>query len=69
MVGANTTGAVIGKMLSPQTLTIASAAVQMENGEAKIMKNIIGFSIGLILFVCVLVFLQSTPILGWMVVS
>ena len=69
MVGANTTGAVIGKMLSPQTLTIASAAVQMENGEAKIMKNIIGFSIGLILFACVLVFLQSTPILGWMVVS
>ena len=33
------------------------------------MKNIIGFSIGLILFVCVLAFLQSTPILGWMVVS
>lgn len=68
LVGANAAGAVAGKMISPQTLTIAAAAVKMENGEARIMKSVVGFSIALLLLMCLLVYLQSTPILGWMVV-
>lgn len=67
LVAANSAGAVTGKMISPQTLSIAAAAVKMENGEAEIMRTIIWYSVGLLAFVCVLVFLQSTPVLGWMV--
>lgn len=67
LVAANSAGAVTGKMISPQTVSIAAAAAQMDNGEAEIMKKVIGYSFGLLLFMCVLVYLQSTPILGWMV--
>lgn len=69
LIGGNTGGAVIGKMLSPQTLTIGATAVNMENGEAQIIRKVIKYSIGLLLFMCVLVYLQSTPVLGWMVVA
>lgn len=67
LVAANSAGAVTGKMISPQTVSIAAAAAQMDNGEAEIMKKVIGYSFGLLLFMCALVYLQSTPILGWMV--
>lgn len=68
LVGANTAGATLGKMMSPQTLTIAATAVNMENGEAKIMGQAWKYSLGLLVYVCILVFLQST-VLGFMVVG
>ncbi|MDU0478407.1 L-lactate permease [Staphylococcus chromogenes] len=67
LVAANSAGAVTGKMISPQTVSIAAAAVHMDNGEADIMRKVIGYSIGLLALMCVLVYLQSTPILGWMI--
>lgn len=67
LVGANTTGAVLGKMLSPQTLAIAATAVNNEVTEAQVIRNAVKYSIGLLLFVCVLIYLQSTPVLGWMI--
>ncbi|WP_156193653.1 L-lactate permease [Corynebacterium kalinowskii] len=59
LVSANAAGAVTGKMLSPQTVAIAAAAAKMDHGEAEIMRAIIGFSLGLLAFMCVVVFILA----------
>ncbi|WP_280194187.1 L-lactate permease [Corynebacterium pyruviciproducens] len=59
LTAANSGGAVIGKMFSPQTLTIAATAVHMENGESKIMRKVFPYSMGLLVYVCIVVFLFS----------
>lgn len=59
LVSANAAGAVTGKMLSPQTVAIAAAAAKMDHGEAEIMRAIIGFSLGLLAFMCCLVFILA----------
>ncbi|AZA11211.1 L-lactate permease [Corynebacterium gerontici] len=69
LIGANTAGATLGKMMSPQTLTIAATTVEMENGERKIMAKAWKYSLGLLVYICIIVYLQSTPILSWMVVG
>ncbi|MBZ8177059.1 L-lactate permease [Corynebacterium sp. 3HC-13] len=69
MVGANTSGAVLGKMLSPQTAAIAAAATQMDNGEGEILGQSWKYSLGLLVFLGIVVYLQSTGVLGWMVVG
>jgi len=69
LAAANTSGGVLGKMISPQNLAIAAAVVGMEHKESVLFRKVIWWSLGLLLGMCVLVYLQSTPILGWMVVS
>jgi len=59
LTAANSGGAVIGKMFSPQTLTIAATAVNMENGESKIMRKVFPYSMGLLAYICIVVFLFS----------
>jgi lactate permease len=66
LVAANTSGGVVGKMISPQNLTIAATAVGILGREGDLFRYLIRWSLGLILFLCVLVYLQSTDILGWM---
>jgi lactate permease len=66
LVAANTSGGVVGKMISPQNLTIAATAVGILGREGDLFRFLIRWSVGLILFLCVLVYLQSTPVLGWM---
>jgi lactate permease len=66
LVAANTAGGVVGKMISPQNLTIAATAVGILGREGDLFRYVIRWSIGMILFMCVLVYLQSTPVLGWM---
>jgi lactate permease len=66
LVSANTTGGVVGKMISPQNLTIAASSAGLDGQESAILRRVLPWSLGLLLFLCVLVFLQSTPILGWM---
>ena len=66
---ANTSGGVLGKMISPQNLAIAAAVVGMEHKESALFRKVIWWSLGLLLGMCVLVYLQSTPVLGWMVVG
>ena len=66
LVAANTTGGVVGKMISPQNLTIAATAVGILGREGDLFRYLIRWSLGMILFMCVLVYLQSTPVLGWM---
>ncbi|MGC9667817.1 L-lactate permease [Planosporangium sp. 12N6] len=69
LAAANSSGGVMGKMISPQNLAIAAAAVGMAGREGEIFRKVVGWSLVLLLFMCVLVTLQSTPVLDWMVVK
>jgi lactate permease len=69
MAAANSSGGVLGKMISPQNLAIAASAVGVQGKEGDLFRRVLGWSIGFVLFMCVLVYLQSTPVLGWMVVD
>jgi lactate permease len=66
LVAANTSGGVVGKMISPQNLTIAATAVGILGREGDLFRYLIRWSVGLILLLCILVYLQSTSVLGWM---
>ncbi|WP_137725697.1 L-lactate permease [Prescottella subtropica] len=66
LVAANTSGGVVGKLVSPQNLTIAATAVGQPGSEPILLRKVIGYSLGMLLILCTLVYLQSTPILGWM---
>ncbi|WP_028925281.1 L-lactate permease [Pseudonocardia acaciae] len=63
---ANTSGGVVAKMISPQNLAIGTAAVGEVGSEGVLFRRVFGWSVLFLLGVCVLVFLQSTPVLGWM---
>src|SRR4051794_27341475 len=67
MAAANSSGGVLGKMVSPQNLAIAAAAVGMSGNEGEIFRKVIGWSLLLLLLMCVIVGLQATPVLSWMV--
>ncbi len=67
LAAANSSGGVLGKMISPQNLAIAAAATGMAGREGELFRKVVGWSIGFLLIMCVLVYLQSTPVLGWMV--
>jgi lactate permease len=67
LAAANSSGGVLGKMISPQNLAIAASAVGMAGREGDIFRRVFGWSLVLLLIMCVLVVLQSTPVLGWMV--
>jgi lactate permease len=64
---ANSSGGVLAKMISPQNLAIGTAAVGLVGEEGTLFRKVFGWSVGLLLALCVLVYLQSTPILNWMV--
>ena len=66
MVAANATGGVAGKMISPQSLAVATSATGLMGQEGDIFRFTIMHSIGLLLFICVLVWLQ-TNVLSWMI--
>jgi lactate permease len=68
LAAANSSGGVLGKMVSPQNLAIGAAAVGLGAEEGELFRRVIGWSLGMLLFMCVLVYLQSTPVLSWMVV-
>jgi lactate permease len=67
LAAANSSGGVLGKMISPQNLAIAAAAVGMAGREGELFRKVFGWSVTLLLFMCVIVVLQATPVLGWMV--
>ena len=66
MAAANSSGGVLGKMVSPQNLAIAAAAVGMSGREGDIFRKMLKWSLGFLVFMCVLVYLQTTPVLEWM---
>jgi lactate permease len=67
MAAANSSGGVLGKMVSPQNLAIAAAAVAMSGREGEIFRKVIGWSLLLLLLMCIIVGLQATPVLSWMI--
>jgi lactate permease len=68
LAAANSSGGVLGKMISPQNLAIGAAAVGMAGQEGDLFRQVLKWSVVLVLIMCVLVLLQSTAILSWMVV-
>ncbi|MFF2821790.1 L-lactate permease [Arthrobacter koreensis] len=67
MAAANSSAGVLGKMLSLQNLAIAAAAVGLNGVEGTLLRKLIGWSLGLLVGMTLLIWLQSTPVLGWMV--
>jgi lactate permease len=67
LAGANSSGGVLAKMISPQNLAIAAAAVGLGGKEGDIFRAVVGWSVVLVLCMAVLVLLQSTGVLSWMV--
>ncbi|SDB86528.1 lactate permease [Raineyella antarctica] len=65
-VSANASGGVLGKMISPQNLAIAATSVGLAGHESIILRRIIGWSLGLLVFLGLMVGLMATPVLGWL---
>jgi lactate permease len=68
LAAGNSSGGVLGKMISPQNLAIGAAAVGMAGQEGDLFRTVLKWSLILILLMCALVYLQSTAVLDWMVV-
>ncbi|MEV6591510.1 L-lactate permease [Streptomyces acidicola] len=66
LAAANSSGGVLGKMISPQNLTIACAAVGLAGREGDLLRKVLPWSLGLLLVMCLIVVGQSTPVLDWM---
>ncbi|MFC5217578.1 L-lactate permease [Streptomyces coerulescens] len=66
LAAANSSGGVLGKMISPQNLTIACAAVGLAGKEGDLLRRVLPWSLGLLLVMCLIVVGQSSPVLGWM---
>ncbi|HEX6468556.1 MAG TPA: L-lactate permease [Streptosporangiaceae bacterium] len=67
MAASNSSGGVLGKMISPQNLAIAAAAVGQHGKEGDIFRKVIAWSLVFLLGMCVLAALQSSNVLSWMV--
>jgi lactate permease len=67
MAASNSSGGVLGKMISPQNLAIAAAAVGMDGKEGDIFRRVIAWSLVFLAVLCVLSALQSSDVLSWMV--
>jgi lactate permease len=68
LAAANSSGGVLGKMISPQNLAIAAGAVGLQGREGDLFRRVIVWSVVFLAFMCLLVYLQSTFALDWMVV-
>ena len=66
-VAANASGGVVGKMISPQSIAVAAAAVGLVGRESDLLKFTVKHSFILLIIVCAIIALQSTGVLGWMI--
>jgi lactate permease len=69
LAAANTAGGVLGKIISPQSLAVGAAAVGLVGREGEVFRRVLGWTLLLLAGLCLLVFLQSTSVLSWMVVG
>ncbi|MFC9769200.1 L-lactate permease [Rhodococcus jostii] len=67
MAAANSSAGVMGKMLSLQNLAVAAAAVGIAGAESTLFRKLLPWSLGLLAAITMLIVLQTTPVLGWMV--
>ncbi|NEW77501.1 L-lactate permease [Streptomyces rhizosphaericus] len=66
LAAANSSGGVLGKMISPQNLTIACAAVGLKGREGDLLRKVLPWSLVLLLVMCLIVVAQSSFLLSWM---
>ncbi len=66
LVAANSTGGVTGKMISPQSIAVASAAVGLVGKESDLFRFTLRHSLALLLVLCVLTVLQAYAF-PWMI--
>ena len=59
LVAANTAGGVAAKLISPQSIAIATAAVNEVGKESELLKMTLRFSVGILAFVCLWTFILS----------
>ncbi|MFC7322503.1 L-lactate permease [Halobacillus campisalis] len=59
LISANTAGGVMAKLVSPQSIVIATAAVGKIGSEAMLTKMALKYSIALLIFVCIWTFILS----------
>lgn len=64
MAASNSTGGVLGKMISPQSLSVAAAAGGMTNKEGDIFRKVLPWSLALVIVLGLIVVLQSTVFIG-----
>src|SRR6266516_4528808 len=67
LAAANSSGGVLGKMISPQNLAIGASAVGLAGEEGDLFRKVLGWSLLFLLLMCVLVLLQSTVLSGMVV--
>ncbi|MEC1005503.1 MULTISPECIES: L-lactate permease LutP [Bacillus] len=65
-VAANSSGGVTGKMISPQSIAVACAAVGLAGKESDLFRFTIKHSLFLLLLVCIITFLQH-HVFSWMI--
>ncbi|MGV9454049.1 L-lactate permease [Streptomyces sp. NPDC003635] len=61
---ANSSGGILGKMISPQDLTIACAAVGLAGKAGDLLRKRLPWSIGLLTVRCLIVVGQGSPVPG-----
>jgi lactate permease len=66
MAAGNSSGGVLGKMISPQNLAIGAAAVGIHGKEGDIFRRVFIWSLVFLAFICALSGLQAS-VLSWMV--
>ncbi|MFC5720421.1 L-lactate permease [Streptomyces gamaensis] len=67
MAATNSTGGVQGKAVAMQNLVIAASALGIPGREGEILRRVLGWSLGVLAVLCLLAWLQSTPVLDWTV--
>lgn len=65
-VGANVSGGVVGKMISPQSIAIAAAACNLVGRESELFRFTVKHSFIMLLFICLLT-LGQAYLLKWMI--
>jgi lactate permease len=66
MVAANSTGGVTGKMISPQSIAVACAAVGLVGRESDLLRFTAKWSVAFLLIICVITYVQAYH-LQWMI--
>lgn len=65
-LAANSSGGVTGKMISPQSIAVAAAAVGLVGRESELLRFTLKYSLWLLLAICIMTFLQSN-VLSFMI--
>ncbi|PAE31386.1 L-lactate permease [Bacillus sp. 7884-1] len=65
-LAANSSGGVTGKMISPQSIAVACAAVGLAGKESDLLRFTVKHSLFLLLLVCIITYLQSN-VFSWMI--